>query len=93
MITAIMLHLYFSFLSEIMKHATRILVCVIAVSKWQEFLLKVRRLFMAALRVADADIIIFVRWFLFLSFFLSFFLFSRLISAVADWMPNFLSMS
>jgi len=56
-----------------MKHATRILVCVIAVSKWQEFLLKVRRLFMAALRVADSDKhYIFVLWFLLL---LSFFLF------------------
>jgi len=28
-----------------MKYATRILVCIIAVSKSQEFLLKVRRLF------------------------------------------------
>jgi len=28
-----------------MKYATRILVCIIAVSKSQEFLLKIRRLF------------------------------------------------
>jgi len=34
-----------SFYSEIKKYATRILVCGIAVSKSQEFLLKVRRLF------------------------------------------------
>ena len=33
------------FYSEIMKYATRILVCAIAVSKSQEFLLKVRRRF------------------------------------------------
>ena len=31
-----------SFYTEIMKYSTRILVCVIAVSKSQEFLLKVR---------------------------------------------------
>jgi len=34
-----------SFYSEILKYATRISVCVIAVSKSQEFLLKVRRRF------------------------------------------------
>jgi len=39
--TAVMRHLHFSFYQ---KYATRIFVCVIAVSKSQEFLLKVRRL-------------------------------------------------
>jgi len=33
------------FYSEIMKYATRILACIIAVSKSQEFLLKIRQLF------------------------------------------------
>jgi len=55
-------HLY----SEIMKYVTRILVCVIAVSKSQEFLLKVRRLFMVALW-NRADHNIFMLWFVLLS--------------------------
>jgi len=56
-----------------MKYATRILVCVIAVSKSQEFLLKVRRLFMAALRSRSDIIFLSCGFFylLLLSFFLS----------------------